>query len=107
MKAISRIIQTLENGVVLDVAIEELTCRAYVVVSEPDLEHVAHFVPASQFEQDGDVHVTAVSSAAEARQQVEDLAFNMNIGDAAVFLCQDDSAYQAILEELGQDQPAH
>lgn len=107
MKAISRIIQTLENGVLLDVAIEELTCRAYVVVSEPNLENVADFVPASQFEQEGDVHVTAVSSAFEARQQVEDIAFNMNIGDAAVFLCQDDSAYQAILEELGQDQLPH
>ncbi|WP_397473162.1 hypothetical protein [Pusillimonas sp.] len=107
MKAISRIIHTLENGVLLDVAIEELTCRAYVVISEPDLEHVADFVPASQFEQDGDVHVTAVASPSEARQQVEDLAFNMNIGDAAVFLCQDDTAYQAILEELGQDQLPH
>lgn len=106
MKAISRIIQTLEHGVLLDVTLEELTCRAYVVVSAPDLERVADFVPPSQFEQDGDVHVTAVASADEARQQVEDLAFNMNIGDTAVFLCQDEAAYQATLEELGQDHGA-
>lgn len=107
MKAISRILHTLDHGVVLDVALEELTCRAYVVISAPDLERVADFVPASQFEQEGDVHVTAVSSADEARQQVEDLAFNMNIGDVAVFLCQDDAAYQATLDELGQHQLPH
>ena len=103
MKAISRILDTLDQGVLLDVAIEELTCRAYVVVSAPDLDLVADFVLASQFEQGGDVHVTAVASATEARQQVEDLAFNMNIGDTAVFLCQDEAAFQATLEELGQD----
>jgi len=107
MKAFSRIIQTLDRGVLLDVTIEELTCRAYVVVSDPDLERVADFVPASQFEEDGDVHVTAVASADEARRQVEDLAFNMNIGDAAVFLCGDDSAYAATLEELGQNPVQH
>lgn len=106
MKASSRIIQKLDQGVLLDVSIEELTCRAYVVVSAPDLERVADVVPANQFE-DGDVHVTAVAAAEEARQQVEDLAFNMNIGDAAVFLCQDQAAYAATLEELGQDPVQH
>ena len=107
MKAISRVVQTLDQGVVLDVTIEDLTCQAYVVVSSPDLERVADFVPAERFEQEGDVHVTAVTSAADARQQVEDLAFNMNIGDTAVFLCLDDAAYQATVEELGQRESAH
>ena len=107
MKAFSRIIQKLDRGVVIDVTIEELACRAYVVVSEPDLDRVVDFVPASQFEQDGDVHVTAVASADEAGRQVEDLAFNMNIGDAAVFLCGDESAYAATLEELGQNPVQH
>lgn len=107
MKAFSRIIQALEQGVLLDVTIEELTCTAYVVVSPPDLERVAQIVPAARFEQDGDVHVTAVDSAEQARQQVEDLAFNMNIGDSAVFLCQDTAAYEATLDELGQSPVQH
>jgi len=107
MKAFSHIIQTLEHGVLLDVTIEELTCSAYVVISPPDLERVAQFVPASRFEQDGDVHVTAVESPEQARQQIEDLAFNMNIGDAAVFLCRDTAAYEATLDELGQNLTHH
>ncbi len=106
MKAFSHIIQNLDQGVLLDVTIEELSCRAYVVISAADLERVADFVPPSQFE-DGDVHVTAVAAAQEARQQGEDLAFNMNIGDTAVFLCGDDLAYAATLEELGQDPVQH
>lgn len=107
MKAYSRIIETLDQGVLLDVTIEELTCSAYVVISPPDIERVAQFVPASRFEEEGDVHVTAVDSADDARQQVEDLAFNMNIGDAAVFLCRDTAAYEATLDELGQNPTQH
>jgi hypothetical protein len=103
MNPLSRIVDTLENGLVLDVTFEELQFRAYVVVSEPDINLVADFVPKEQFEQDGDVHVTAISHPAEAREQIRDLAFNMNPGDAAIFLCGSADAYQNVLEELGQD----
>jgi hypothetical protein len=102
---ISHIVDTLERGVVLDVTMEELQFRAYVVVSPPDINLVADFVPPEQFEQDGDVHVTAISFAAEAREQVQEIAFNMNIGDAAIFLCGDEHAYFSALEELGQAPP--
>lgn len=87
-------------GVVADVVIEELQFKAYVVISEPDINLVADFVPPEQFDADGDVHVTAVTDSAQARGQVEDLVFNMNMGDAAVFLCADLPAYEATLEEL-------
>jgi len=107
MNASSQIARSLPEGVVLDVSIEDLSFTAYVVVSEPDIELVADFVPAEQFSQDGDVHVTAVGDAAQARSQVEDLAFNMNPGDAAVFLCADRHAYNATLEELGQNTAGH
>ncbi len=107
MRAHSHLVEQLPQGAVLDVTIEDLSFRAFVVVSEPDISQVAQFVPASQFEQDGDVHVTAVSSPAEARQHVEDLAFNMNPGDTAVFLCADTTTCTAVLEELGQDVTPH
>lgn len=87
-------------GVVVDVVIEELHFKAYVVVSEPDINLVADFVPQEQFDADGDLHVTAIANSAEARSQVEDLAFNMNLGDTAVFLCADLPTYEATLEEL-------
>ena len=97
----SHLVHTLEHGVVLDVTIEDLQFRAYVVVSEPDLERVAQFVPREQFEQDGDLHVTAVTEPDDAEPQVEDLAFNMNQGDAAVFLCGDTAVYESMLGALG------
>ena len=105
MNALSHIVDSLEHGLVLDVTIEDLDFRAYVVVSEPDIDHVADFVPREQFEQDGDVHVAAVYRADEAREQIQDITFNMNPGDAAVFLCVDALAYQNTLEELGQPAP--
>jgi len=107
MPTASRIIENLSHGVVLDVVIEELTFTAYVVISEADINLVADFVPASQFEKNGDVHVTAVDHAAGAREQVEDLAFNMNLHDTAVFMCADRQAYDVTLEELGQNAPEH
>ncbi|MYN12237.1 hypothetical protein GSY71_03600 [Pusillimonas sp. TS35] len=97
----SRLVDTLERGVVLDVTVEELQFRAYVVVSEPDLERVADFVPREQFEQDGDLHVAAVAEPSAAAEQVEDIAFNMNQGDAAVFLCGTQAAYETTLDALG------
>src|SRR5690606_26619981 len=98
----STLVDTLEQGAVFDVVIEDLQFRAYVVISEPDINLVADFVPAEQFEQDGDVHVTAISHPDEARTQIQDIAFNMNLGDAAVFLCGNEQVYQRTLEELGQ-----
>ena len=98
----STLVQTIEQGVVLDVRIEDLSFKAYVVISEPDINLVADFVPAEQFEQDGDVHVAAISHPDESRTQIQDVAFNMNMGDTVVFLCGNQTAYQHTLEELGQ-----
>ncbi|MEO6985274.1 MAG: hypothetical protein ABI155_08005 [Paralcaligenes sp.] len=98
----SHIVGTLAQGVVLDVTMEELQFKAYVVISDPDVNRVADFVPHEQFENGGDLHVAAVAQADDAHKQVEDITFNMNLNDGAVFLCQDQAAYTATLEELGQ-----
>lgn len=105
MNALSHIVDTLENGLVLNVTIEDLQFRAYVVLSEPDINRVADFVPKEQFEQDGDVHVAAIHQSDDAREQIQDITFNMNPGDAAVFLCVDLQAYHDALEQLGQHPP--
>lgn len=101
----SHIVEFLQHGMVLDVTIEDFPFRAYVVISEPDIERVADFVPQAQFEQEGDLHVAAISQSEEARAQIQDITFNMNPGDAVVFLCADLAAYQAALEELGHENP--
>lgn len=101
----STIVDTLAQGLILDVRMEDLQFTAYVVVSAPDINLVADFVPAEQFDQDGDVHVTAISHPDEVRSQIQDIAFNMNLGDAAVFLCGNAQVYQQALEELGHQAP--
>ncbi len=103
MQPHSEVIASLATGLVLAVTIEDLEFTAYIAVSEPDINLVADLVPAERFEQGGDLHVTAVSQPGEARQQIEDMAFNMNPGDAAVFLCADPATYRQVLGELGQD----
>lgn len=80
----------------------ELTFKAYVAVSEPSIEKVADLVSEEEYVQANDWHVTAVETETDAEQQVEDLAFNMNPGDAAVFLCIDEVACLATLTALGQ-----
>src|SRR5690606_13454447 len=79
----STLVDSLAQGLVLDVRIEDLQFTAYVVISAPDINLVADFVPTEQFDQDGDVHVTAISHPDEVRSQIQDIAFNMNLGDAA------------------------
>ena len=98
----STLASSLDQGVVLNVQIEDLQFKAYVVISEPDINLVADIVPAEQFEQDGDVHVAAISYPDESRTQIQDVTFNMNLGDAVVFLCANEQTYQRTLEELGQ-----
>lgn len=98
----SQVIRTIDAGVVLSVTHGELDFTAYVVISEPDLERIAEFVPEEQFQQDGDVHVAAVADPHDAPTILEDIAFNMNPGDCAVFMCADAETYGNMLHELGQ-----
>lgn len=106
MRTHSHVISTLNQGLILDVTLGELGFTAYVVVSEPDISRVADLVPKDHYDKHGDLHVTAISTPDETREQINDIAFNMNPGDAAVFLCSDEAAYMAVLEELGQQTPS-
>ena len=83
MKAQSTILATLDQGLVLQVDIGELSFKAYVAVSEPSIEKMAELVSEEEYVQANDWHVTAIETEEQAEQQVEDLAFNMNPGDAA------------------------
>lgn len=102
----SHVISVLNQGLVLDVAVGELGFTAYVVVSEPDINRVADLIPQEHYDRHGDLHVTAIEIADEAHELITELAFHMNPGDAAVFLCRDEPAYMAALHELGQQSPS-
>lgn len=102
MQTRSHIISLLDKGLVLDVVLDELDFTAYVALSEPDINRVAEIVPQERYEKHQNLHVAAVDTALDAQEQVRDIAFNMDQGDAAVFLCRDEAAYCATLQELGQ-----
>lgn len=98
----SRILSILEQGLVLDVTMDDLGFTAYVVVSAPDLDLIPRLVPEDDYRQYGNLHVTAIDTADDAQARITDIAFNMGPGDAAVLMCQDTAAYHAALAELGQ-----
>ncbi|HLU15191.1 MAG TPA: hypothetical protein VKZ71_05105 [Burkholderiaceae bacterium] len=102
MQTHSHIVSVLNQGLMLDVALGDLDFTAYVVVSQPNLDVIADIIPQENYDRHGNVHVAAIATADEVGAQISDIAFNMDNGDAAVFLCEDDSAYLATLHELGQ-----
>jgi hypothetical protein len=105
----SRLISHLDRGLILDITLEDLPFRVYVAQREADIEQVADLVPPEQFQGDGDIHVAAIHEGDDASEQIQDVLFNLNPGDAIVFLCTSPLAYAEALAELGQpdlDDPA-
>ncbi|MFC4299470.1 MAG: hypothetical protein WBF84_06160 [Castellaniella sp.] len=102
----SRLISHLDRGLILDITLEDLPFRVYVAQREADIEQVADLVPPEQFQGDGDVHVAAIHDGDDASEQIQDVLFNLNPGDAIVFLCTGPLAYAEALAELGQPDAA-
>jgi len=98
----SRLIALLDQGMVLDITIENLPFRVYVAQREADVQQVADLVPAEQFQGAGEVHVAAISDEDDADEQVRDVLFNLNPGDSLVFLCTGAQAYANTLAAFGQ-----
>ena len=103
MRIESRASSRFDQGIVLEVIAEDLPLRAYVAICDPDPESVTAFVPPEQFENGGNLHVAAVEAAEDAAQTIEDVLFNMDANDAAAFLCADQAAWLAVLEQLGYE----
>lgn len=102
MPLASTLIARLDQGLILDITLEDLPFRVYVAQREADVEQVSSLVPAEQFAADGDVHVAAIHEGDDASEQIQDVLFNLNPGDAIVFLCTGPQAYADALAELGQ-----
>ena len=106
MQITSQLVSHYETGLVLDVIADGLPIRAYVAVSEPDIEVVTQFVPPEQFENGSNLHVAAIASSEEAEALIEDVLFNMEADDAVALLCVDEQAWQAALIALGYEPEA-
>ncbi|MER1967263.1 hypothetical protein [Castellaniella sp. GW247-6E4] len=101
----SRLIDQLDQGYVIDITLEDLDFRVYVALRDADVEHVAALVPPERFEDGGEVHVAAIDDGDDASEQIQDVLFNLNPGDAIVFLCTGPDAYREALAELGVTPP--
>ncbi|MGB3835751.1 hypothetical protein [Castellaniella sp.] len=104
----SQLIARIDRGAILDITLENLPFRVYVAQRPADVQQVADIVPAQQFQGEGDVHVAAVNDTDDVASQIQDVLFNLNPGDAIVFLCTSAQAYADTLAEFGQspDTPA-
>lgn len=98
----SRLVCSFDQGYELDILLEDLAFRVYIALREADIDQVASLVPPERFEQGGDVHVVAIHDADDASEQIQDVLFNLNPGDAIVFLCTGELAYANALAEFNQ-----
>ena len=103
MQISSELVSRFDTGLVLDVLADNLPLRAYVAVSEPDLEAVTRFVPPEQFENGSNLHVAAIAAPEDAAAVLEDVLFNMEADDAVALLCADSDSLHATLAELGYE----
>lgn len=97
----NHLLATLDDGAILNVSLEGCQIQAYVVVSEPNIDHVADIVPQERFDADGDIHVMAVGQPKDASAMIDDVSQNLNEGDTVVFLCIDTATKDEVLHQFG------
>ena len=97
----STLVENVEGGVLLDVSVEELNVRAYVVISPVDLSVVERLVPISVFESGTQVHVAGIQSNTDISEEVVQVLENMTMKDVVVYLCEDALTYGEALAVLG------
>jgi hypothetical protein len=97
----SKLAQAVEGGVLLDVSADELTVRAYVVISKIDFSVVEKLIPAEVFESGAQIHVAGIQSNTDIAEEVIQILENMSPQDIVVYLCEDALAYGECLAVLG------
>ena len=97
----SKILETLETGVVLEVNADDLHVRAYIVISAVDMAVIEKLIPLAVFESGAQVHVAGIEAAGDITEQVVQILENMEPQDVVVFLCETAVAYAESLAVLG------
>jgi hypothetical protein len=97
----SKLAQAVEGGVLLDVTADELTVRAYVVISKIDFSVVEKLIPAEVFASGVQIHVAGIQSNTDIAEEVIQILENMSPQDIVVYLCEDALAYGECLAVLG------
>lgn len=91
----------LDNGIVLDVTMQDLQFTAYVLIAETNLELVSKIVPYDEYIKYDNLHVGDLSNSKETKKQLDDISFNMDFGDGLVLFCDNQETYKQALIELG------
>ena len=97
----SKVLETVEGGVLLEVRADDLQVQAFVVVAPVDMEVVERLVPITIFESGVQVHVSGVHTTTDIVEQIVQILENMYPNDVAVFLCENTIAYGESLATLG------
>ena len=97
----SRLLKTVEAGVLLEVSADDLQVQAYVMISAVDMAVVEALIPLSVFESGAQVHVAGVEAQGDITEQVVQVLENMDTGDTVVFLCENAVSYGESLAILG------
>ena len=97
----SKLAEPVEGGVLLDVSADDLTVRAYVVISKIDFSVVEKLIPAEVFGSGAQIHVAGIQSNTDIAEEVIQILANMSPQDIVVYLCEDALAYGECLAVLG------
>lgn len=93
----------LENGLVLNVSMQELKFTAYLVIGAMDLEQVGDIVPYDEYIKYNNLHVASIDHPQDTAQQLEDVSFNMDMNDGLVLFCADQASYFEAMQQLGYE----
>ena len=97
----SKVIETVEGGVLMDVTAQELHVKAYVVISAADFTVVEKLIPTSVFESGVQIHVAGVDQSSDITEQVVQILENMQPDDVVAYLCDSAISYGETLAVLG------
>ncbi len=97
----SKVIETVEGGVLMDVTAEDLHVKAYVVIAAADFTVVEKLIPTNVFESGVQVHVAGVDQSNDITEQVVQILENMQPDDVVAYLCDSALSYGETLAVLG------
>ncbi len=98
----TRILQELEQCLLLGVNLDDAEFTVCLAIAEPDINLVADILPPRYFENDANVHVAALTHPDDAGDTINDITFALEPGDTVVFLCIDEATFDAALALFDQ-----
>ncbi len=97
----SKVVESIEGGVRMDVTAEDLSVQAFVVIAPADFSIVEKIIPTAVFESGVQVHVASVDQTSDITEQIVQILENMQPNDVVAYLCDSAITYGEALAVLG------